>query len=115
MGSGGSALGSSKSLRKTEGLQDNPGTGRRQRDFLCRPFSARYLGSAAVPVTVNSISDLFSVSCGWAPPTLSLYLPGRIERLPWSSTLDNDRGSISSATSRLVPPEMFSRLNATSE
>ena len=33
-----------------------------------------------------------------------MYLPGRIERLPLSSTLDSERGSISSVTSLLVPP-----------
>lgn len=41
-----------------------------------------YFGTAALPVTVKPASDFASVSCGCAPPTLSMYLPARIDRLP---------------------------------
>jgi len=48
---------------------------------LCRLFFA-YLGSVALPVMVNEASDLALVSFGCAPPSVSVYLPGRIDRLP---------------------------------
>src|SRR3954463_8651468 len=81
-----------------------------------RPHAdCHYFGSGAVPVTVNPASDFASVSCGWAPPTCSAYLPGRMARFPWSSTLDSERGSIFRVTSLLAPGARLMRSNATRE
>src|SRR5579864_978078 len=74
-----------------------------------------YFGSDAVPFTLKTVSDFAWVSSGCAPPTANEYLPSRIDRLPWSSTLDNDRGSIFSVTCLLAPGVSFTRSNATRE
>src|SRR5258708_14688098 len=74
-----------------------------------------YFGICAVPVTVKRASDLSVVSRGWAPPMLSVYLPARMERLPWSSTLERERGLISSLTALVTPGSMWTRSKPTRE
>ncbi len=67
-----------------EGAADNKCGERRgsRLKTLRPPRQENYFGTATEPVTVKRASDLASVSCGWAPPSVRVYLPARIERLP---------------------------------
>lgn len=78
-------------------------------------FWVGYLGSGAEPVTVKAASDLDLVSSGWVLPSVSVYLPGWMVRLPCSSTVEMERGSIFSVTVRLMPGWRVTRSKPTKE
>jgi hypothetical protein len=60
---------------KTSGREESP-------PLAFDSGSLFYFGNGIEPVIVNPVSDFAFVSPGCAPPTLRVYLPARMERLP---------------------------------
>ena len=64
---------------------------------------------------MKAVSDFAFVSCGCAPPSVRMYFPASTERLPRSSTLESDLGSILMLTLLLLPGASVTRSNPTSD